>query len=495
MKASDFVHLHCHSTFSLLEALPLPEEIVLRAKELEQTAVGLADKGYTYGLIDFYKSAKSAGVRPVLGLEVYIAARTRFDKESSVDTRRYPLVLLAETGEGYQNLLNLATKSALEGMYYKPRVDSELLKLYGKGLIALSGPISSAISQSALAEDFDRVKSLVDQYRSFFGSENLYLELNDLPAVPGQSEANQQLIRISKEFGVPLVATCNSHYCRRDDAEAHDVLLCIQKNDSVSDTGRFTMRDSDFSMRPFEEMEASFAHVPEALSNTRIIADRCNVEISFGKYRIPKFPTEQGKTEEAMLKEKCEEGLSEKYELKNRQTSKPVNHQTLIDRLNYELEVINKMGFAGYFLIVADFVAEARRRGITVGPGRGSAAGSLVSYVLGITTLDPIELGLLFERFLNPERISMPDIDIDFADTGRDEVLDYVRQKYGHDRVIQICTFGTLAARAAVKDVGRAYGVSFSEMNALAKLIPDRPGTMLKDAMATDELKQATASN
>ncbi|MFA5799374.1 MAG: DNA polymerase III subunit alpha [Candidatus Peribacteraceae bacterium] len=516
MKSSDFVHLHCHSTYSLLEALPLPEEIVLRAKELKQTAVGLADKGYTYGLIEFYKACKDQGLKPVLGLETYVAARTRFDKESSQDTRRYPLVLLAETDEGYLNLLELATHAALEGMYYKPRVDAELLKQFGRGLIALSGPISGAIAQAALAEDAERVKMLVEQYRSFFGPGNLYFELMDLPAVPGQSEVNQQLIRLGKELDVPLVATANSHYCRREDAEAHDVLLCIQKNDTVQDTGRFTMRDSDFSMRPFEEMERAFGHVPQALENTRIIADRCNVTLSFGKYRIPKFPVEKGQTEESLLKEKCEEGLMKKYanvfgesvpsdkgrsalrvtrsELDNVQRA-TFNAQQIRERLNYELEVINKMGFAGYFLIVADFVSEAKRRGITVGPGRGSAAGSIVSYVLGITTLDPLEQGLLFERFLNPERISMPDIDIDFADTRRDEVLDYVRQKYGSDRVIQICTFGTLAARAAVKDVGRAHGVSFAEMNALAKLIPDRPGTQLLDALETDELKQELQTN
>ncbi len=517
MKPSDFVHLHCHSTYSLLEALPLPEEIVLRAKELKHTAVGLADKGYTYGLIEFYKACKDQGLKPVLGLETYVAARTRFDKESSQDTRRYPLVLLAETDEGYLNLLELATHAALEGMYYKPRVDAELLKQFGRGLIALSGPISGALPQAALAEDAERVKMLVEQYRSFFGSENLYFELMDLPAVPGQSEVNQQLIRLGKELDVPLVATANSHYCRREDAEAHDVLLCIQKNDTVQDTGRFTMRDSDFSMRSFEEMERAFGHVPQALENTRIIADRCNIHLSFGKYRIPKFPVEKGQTEESLLKEKCEEGLRKKYGEKamsdppvpngnvragerlavssDELTAHSSQLTAVQNRLNYELEVINKMGFAGYFLIVADFVSEAKRRGITVGPGRGSAAGSIVSYVLGITTLDPLEQGLLFERFLNPERISMPDIDIDFADTRRDEVLDYVRQKYGHDRVIQICTFGTLAARAAVKDVGRAHGVSFAEMNALAKLIPDRPGTQLKDALKTDELKQVLQTN
>ncbi len=493
MKPSDFVHLHCHSTFSLLEAVPTPEEIVLRAKELGQSAVGLADKGYTYGLIEFYKACKEHGLKAILGLETYVAARTRFDKESGVDTRRYPLVLLAENEEGYSNLLELATKAALEGMYYKPRVDAELLKLHGKGLIALSGPIGGAIPQAAMAEDSERMKSLVDQYRSFFGKDNLYFELMDLPNVPGQSEVNQQLIRLSKEFGVPLVATCNSHYCRIEDAEAHDVLLCIQKNSNVSDTGRFTMRDSDFSMRPLEEMEQAFAHVPEALGNTKVIADRCSVKIPFGHYKIPSFPVQKGETEESLLNAQCEAGLQRRYA--HIIAAHPEREKEIRSRLTYEIGVIKNMGFSGYFLIVADFIAEAKRRGITVGPGRGSAAGSIVSYVLDITTLDPLEHGLLFERFLNPERISMPDIDIDFADTRRDEVLEYVRQKYGADRVIQICTFGTLAARAAVKDVGRAFGVSFAEMNALAKLISDRPGTELKDALLTDELLEGIRDN
>lgn len=492
MKPTDFVHLHCHSTYSLLEGLPSTDEIVERALELGQNAVGLADKGYTYGLIEFYKACKSRGIKPILGMETYVASRTRLDKESSQDTRRYPLTLLAETDEGYKNLLELASRAALEGMYYKPRVDAELLKLYGKGIIALSGPLSGNIPQSALAEDFERVKMLTEQYQSYFGRENVYYELMDLSNVPGQSEVNQQLIRFGKELNVPVVATCNSHYCRLEDAEAHDVLLCIQKNANVGDTGRFTMRDSDFSMRPFEEMQKAFAHVPEALTNTRVIADRCSVSIAFGSYRIPTFPVQKGETEASLLKKNCEDALMKKYA---KQMQDPAQEKIIQDRLSYELQVIETMGFSGYFLIVADFVGEAKRRGITVGPGRGSAAGSIVSYVLDITTLDPIEQGLLFERFLNPERISMPDIDIDFADTRRDEVLEYVRDKYGADRVIQICTFGTLAARAAVKDVGRAFGVSFTEMNALVKLISDRPGTTLDEAIGTDELQQAIKGN
>jgi DNA polymerase III subunit alpha len=486
MRSEDFVHLHCHSTYSLLEALPLPEEIVERAIELRQTAVGLADKGYTYGLIEFYQECRKHAVKPILGIETYIAARTRFDRESGTDTRRFPLVLLAENDEGYHNLLQIASAAAIEGMYYKPRVDREILEKYGKGLIALSGPISGAIPQAALAEDGERIAALVEEYCGYFGKGNLYFELMDLPSVPGQSEVNQQLIHWAAKMGVPLVATCNVHYCRSGDAEAHDVLLSIQKNALLSDPNRFSMRDADYSMRPFEEMEKMFGHVPEALENTRAIADRCSVELDFSQHHIPRFPVPKGHTEVEELRRRAEEGFRERY---------PRATKEQRERLTYELTVIEQVGFSGYFLIVADFVSEAKRKGITVGPGRGSAAGSIVSFSLGITGLDPLEHGLLFERFLNPERITMPDVDIDFADTRRDEVLDYVREKYGSDRVVQICTFGTLAARAAVKDVGRAYGVPFLEMNSLAKLIPERPGTTLSEALETQELQTAYRSN
>lgn len=486
MKAADFVHLHCHSTYSLLEGLPSPEEIVLRAKELHQTAVALTDRGFTYGLIEFEQYARKNGIQPILGMEVFVAARTRNDKESGIDTRSTPLVLLAENQEGYRNLLKMATAAAIEGMYYKPRVDAELLERYGRGLIALSGPVTSQIAQAALAEDGQRITMLVEQLRSFLGRDNVYFELIDLPNVSGQAEVNQQLLSWGKKLGVPTVVTCNSYYCRRDDAEAHDILLCIQKNANVADPSRFSMRDSDYSLRPFEELQQAFAHAPEALENTRAIADRIRYDFGPAQYHIPRFTTPSGQSEADFLRELCEQGFVQKY---------PDATAEQRDRLTYELGIIGQMGFSGYFLIVADFVNEARRRGITVGPGRGSAAGSIVSYCLGITSLDPLLHGLLFERFLNPERITLPDIDTDFADTRRDEVLDYVREKYGRDRVVQICTFGTLAARAAVKDVGRAYGIPFLEMNTLAKLIPDRPGTKLKDALETAELKAAYESN
>lgn len=459
---------------------------MLRAKELGQTSVGLADKGYVYGLVEFFQYAKKHGLKPILGSDLYVAARTRNDRESGTDTKSWPITVLCETQEGYHNLLKLSTDAALEGMYYKPRVDDELLKKYGKGLICLTGPLTGAIAQAALAEDGERIKELVAKYREWFGENNVYFELIDLPNVPGQAEVNQQLIHWGKELNVPVVATCYAHYCRADDAEAHDILLCIQKGANVADPGRFSMRDSDYSMRPFEEMEKAFAHIPEALENTRVIADRCNVELEFGKNQIPRFETPDNKPETEYLAELCYKGFTERY-------PNPTKEQS--ERLDYELKMIDQMGFSGYFLIVQDFVNEAKRRGITVGPGRGSAAGSMVSYCLNVTTLDPIEHGLLFERFLNPERVTMPDIDMDFADTRRDEVLEYVRNKYGTGRVVQICTFGTLAARAAVKDVGRSFGIPFLEMNALAKLIPEKPGTKLKEAMETPEMKAAYESS
>ncbi len=484
MKAEDFVHLDCHSTYSLLQALPEVEEVVERAEELGCTAVGLTDKQFAYGLIEFHQKCKKHGLKAILGLEIAFSEVPRRDPTAKDSWT--PLVLLAENQEGYLNLLHIATKSALDMTGDVPVVDRELLQEYGKGLILLTGPIGSAVAQAALAEDAGRVQSLVELFQNCVGEGNVYIELLDLPRVPGQSAANQQLVSIGKKIGVPLVVGSQAHYCRPDDAEAQDTLLCIRDGARLEDPRRPTMRDGDYSMRPPSELLEAFAHVPEALENTRVIADRCTVELDFGTYHIPRFPVPKGTTETQELQRLAQKGFEERY-------PNATNEQQ--ERLDYELSVIDRMGFSGYFLIVADFINEAKRRGITVGPGRGSAAGSMVSYCMNITTLDPLAHGLLFERFLNPERISMPDIDVDFADNRRDEVLEYVRQKYGSDHVVQICTFGTLAARAAVKDVGRAYGVPFLEMNNLAKLIPERPGTTLEDALKTQELQAALKEN
>src|SRR3989344_4086596 len=472
MKSSDFVHLHCHSTYSILEGLSGPKEIVARAKKLGQSAVALTDKHHVHGLVEFHQAAEKEGIKPILGVELFVQST--------------PLVLLAQNNAGYQNLLTLATIAALEKTHSFPTVSLDVLLEHAKGLIALSGPSSSALSQAALVEDTEKIQSLDRTFQDIFGKENFYFELIDLPNTIGQAEINQQFIRWGKKLQVPLVVSCASHYCSAEDAEVHDILLCIKNNARVDDPSRFSMRQENYSMRPFDELEKAFSHVPEALENTRRIADQCSVLFDFKTYHIPRFPDPTGRTEAEYLRDLCLEGFSKKY---------PKATEEQQERLQHELHIIDDMGFAGYFLIVADFVNEAKRRGITVGPGRGSAAGSIVSYCLGITTLDPLEHGLIFERFLNPERITMPDIDTDFADNRRDEVLDYVREKYGDDRVVQICTFGTRAARAAVKDVGRAYGVPFYEMNILAKLIPARPGTRLEDALNTPELKVAYESS
>ena len=453
-----------------------------RAKELNQNAVGIADKGYVYGLVEFYQAAGRAGLKPILGLETYVAARTRFDQESGTDTKRYPLVLLAENDEGYRNLLTLATQAAMEGMYYKPRVDSELLRQYGRGLIALTGPISGAIPQAALVEDGERIQELTEQYRSFFGKDNVYFELMDLPRVTGQNEVNQQLIAWAKKLSVPLVATCNSHYCRPLDSEAHDVLLCIQKNANVADPTRFSMRDSDFSMRPYEEMAQAFAHVPEALVNTRLIADRCAVTLELGKYRIPRFPVSEQETEESTLRRLAEEGFMQRY---------PYATQEQKDRLDHELSIIKSMGFSGYFLIVADFINEAKRRGIAVGPGRGSAAGSIVSYCLNITTPDRWSTDSSSNASsipnASPCRISTRTLPIR-AGMRCWRVCENTGETASYRSAPSNSTRGGERRR-------RAYGVPFLEMNSLAKLIPERPGVTLKDAMETAELKGAYDSN
>ncbi len=487
MKPSDFVHLRCHSTYSLLEALPSPGEIVQRAKEIGSSAVGLADTGHVHGLVEFVLACRTHGLKPILGCEMPFTVRSRLEKDPQGSDGGYPMVLLAENDEGYGHLLSLVTRSALESASGEPRADFDLLREYGRGLLVLSGPIEGLIPQAALREDGKEIRRLAEAIRSCVGDGNLYFELMDIPTLPGQEEVNQQLREWGTTLGVPVVATVPCRYCRREDAEAHDALLCIQRNALLHDPARFSLLVHDLSMRPMEALHRAFSHLPEAIANTRAIAERCSVTLDLGRIHIPRFPVPAGATEASVLHDLCEQGVCRRY---------PRVTKAIRERLDYELTVIAQMGFSGYFLIVADFVAEAKRRGITVGPGRGSAAGSIVSYCLDITTLDPLAHGLLFERFLNPERISLPDIDLDFADTRRDEILAYVAEKYGRDHVAQICTFGTLAARAAVKDVGRAHGVSFVEMNDFAKLIPDRPGTELQQALeASPELRLAVEAN
>ncbi len=483
--ARSFVPLHLHSFYSLLDGLSPTEAYVAKAAEQGCPAAALTDHGVMHGAIDFYKACKARGIKPILGCEVYVAFNKLTDKRAQIDNKRTHLILLCETQEGYRNLLEMTTVAHLQGYYYKPRIDWDLLKKHSSGLIALSGCLQSDLSQAVLNGDEERIKQVMERFLSIFGKDRFFLELQDHPTIPQQKIVNDRLISLSKEWGVPLVATGDSHYVEPTDNVAQDIMICIQSAKNIDDPGRLTMMNADYSMRGPEEMYRVFAHVPEAVENTLKIAERCNVSFDFGKPHLPVFPTPDGKDPAAYLRELCVGGVKEKY-------GKHATDPEITQRLDYELGVITTMGFVGYFLIVWDFVKWAKSRGIVVGPGRGSAAGSIVSYALDITELDPLQYGLLFERFLNPARISMPDIDLDFADDRRDEVLEYVTQKYGRDRVAQICTFGTLAARAAVKDVGRVLGVPFSEMNEFAKLIPERPGTKLADAIESQpELRQA----
>lgn len=454
-----FVHLHNHTHYSILSALAKPAEYIKLAKKHGSSAVAITDSGVTYGLIEFYKLAKKEGIKPILGMEVYVAPLGHLNK--TPENRYSQLVLLAENLTGYKNLLELASIAALDGFYYKPRVDNELLRKFSDGLIALSGSLSGAIPKAILDNDDNEAKRLIEIYQDIFGKANFFLEMQHHPEVANWSIVNSKLLDLSKETSAPLVASNDCHYAKPEDADAHDVLVCIQTQKSVKDEHRLKYV-GNFSMRSPEDMEEAFGFCPEAILNTQKIADRCNVEIEFGNYQIPNFDTGDMEAK-TYLRNLCEQGLKFRYK-------KPTNEA--IERLNFELDTIDRMGFNTYFLIVHDFVKAAKEKGIVVGPGRGSAAGSIISYCLEITELDPLQHGLLFERFLNPERISMPDIDIDFADVRRDEVLEYVTKKYGEDHVAQIITFGTLAPKAAIRDSGRSLGYSYAEVDAIAKKVP-----------------------
>ncbi len=459
-----FANLHGHSHYSLLDGFGTPKDIVLRAKELGYPAVALTDHGVTHGLIEFYKAAKEEGIKPILGCELYIAPRGRFDKEGKIDTKPYHLTVLAENNEGYKNLLLLVTKAHLEGFYYKPRVDYGLLKAYGKGLIALSGCMAGHLPRAILSGNDDEVEEVIKKNLEIFGKENYFLELQDHPLIESQTFVNEKLKALSKKHKIPLVITNDSHYPRPEDSDVHDILLCIQTGVSVNDENRMHYT-GDFSIRPVDDIKAAVRDCPEAVSNTLKIAERCNVELEFGTNLIPQFPTPQNEKADIYLRMLCEEGLKERF-------GKKKVPKEYVERLDFELGVVNKMGFDTYFLIVYDVVKYAKDNGIVVGPGRGSAAGSIMAWSLKITDLDPIEHGLFFERFLNPERISMPDIDIDFADARRDEIFKYMIEKYGRENVAQVITFGTMTAKAVVRDVGRALGYPYAEVDELAKTVP-----------------------
>lgn len=481
-----FVHLHNHTEYSLLDGACRIKEMVKRACELEMPALAITDHGVLYGVIDFYREAKKQGIKPLIGCEVYVALRSRFDREVKVDDDQYHLVLLCENEKGYKNLIELVSRAYLEGFYYKPRVDRELLEKYHEGLIALSGCVAGEIPQLLLQGKYDKAAKTALFFDELFGRGNFYLELQD-HGLRKEKYVCEQLKKISGQTGIPLVATNDVHYIDKKDASVHDVLLCIQTASTVDDENRLRFPGSEFYLKSQEEMQELFADCPQALENTCLIAERCRLDFSFGQFHLPYFSIPEGYTEESYLTELVLKKFKKRF---------PHPSRELEERLFYELKIINDMGFAAYFLIVQDLVNWAKANRIPVGPGRGSAAGSLVSYVLGITTIDPIKYDLLFERFLNPERVSMPDIDIDFCFEKRDKVIDYIINKYGADKVAQIITFGTMAARAAIRDVGRALNVPYSEVDKIAKMVPAELGVTIDRALQiSPELMNAYASD
>jgi DNA polymerase III subunit alpha len=463
-----FVHLHVHTHYSLLDGLTKIDELIDRAKNEGSPAVAITDHGSLYGVIEFYQKCKKAGIKPIIGVEAYLAPVSRLNKITKDDEKNsYHLLLLAKDNAGYKNLLKLVSIAYLEGFYYKPRIDWEVLQQYHEGLIACSACLGGEIPTLIRHGKEEKAKAKILEYKQLFGEGNYYLELMHHPNLPEQTKVNETLIRFSKELGVPLVATNDIHYLDKKDDEAQDILLCLQNKKKREDTDRMNMLGGDYSMRPNHQMISDFKDTPEAIENTLKIAEKCNVEIELGKIQLPYFEVPDGYDTDSYLKKICEDGLKIRYGKSYEEIDKEIK-----ERMDYELSVIKKMGWPSYFLIVADFVGWAKKQGIVVGPGRGSAAGSLVCFLTEITNLDPLKYGLLFERFLNPDRISMPDIDLDFADIRRGEVLEYVEGKYGKDHVSQIITFGTMAARAAVRDVGRVLGAPYDFCDKLAKAIP-----------------------
>ena len=462
-----FAHLHVHTEYSLLDGACRIRDLPRRVREMGQTACAITDHGAMYGAIDFYRACKAEGIHPVIGCEVYVARRTRFDKMHEFDTESRHLVLLCQNEEGYRNLSYMVSQAYVEGFYIKPRIDLELLRAHSGGLIALSACLAGEIPKRILNGDYDGARDYALEMQRIFGEGNFYLELQN-HGLREQAQVNSALLRMHKETGIPLVCTNDAHYLRREDAESHDVLLCIQTGKTVDDENRMRYEPQNFYLRSTEEMEQLFSAYPEAVENTQRIADRCQLEFTFGKYHLPEFQLPPGYTSSQYLRKLCEEGFVARY------GENGAYHK----QLDYELAMIEKMGFTDYFLIVSDFVRYARSAGIPVGPGRGSAAGSMVAYCLHITDIDPMQYDLYFERFLNPERVSMPDIDMDFGDTRRGEVVDYVRRKYGDDHVAQIVTFGTMAARGAIRDVGRVLNMPYADVDTVAKLVPAGPGAL-----------------
>ena len=478
----NFTHLHVHTEYSLLDGSNKIKEYVDRVKALGMDSAAITDHGVMYGVIDFYRAARAAGINPILGCEVYVAPGSRFDREAgSGDDRYYHLVLLAENNQGYSNLMKIVSKGFVEGFYYKPRVDLSLLEKYHEGIIALSACLAGEVARFLTRGMYEDAKKAALRYQDIFGKGNFFLELQD-HGIPEQQNVNQQLLKMHRETGIDLVATNDVHYTLAEDAQPHDVLLCLQTGKKLADEDRMRYEGGQYYVKSPEEMERLFPYAPEALENTHKIAQRCHVEIEFGVTKLPKFDVPEGYTSWEYLNELCFRGLEERYQ--------PVTEELKV-RLNYELSTIRNMGYVDYFLIVWDFIKYARDHDIMVGPGRGSAAGSLVAYTLGITQLDPIRYDLLFERFLNPERVSMPDIDVDFCFERRQEVIDYVRRKYGDDCVVQIVTFGTLAARGVIRDVGRVMDLPYAQVDTIAKMIPQELNITIDKALQMNpELKK-----
>ena len=468
-----FVHLHLHTEYSLLDGACRIRDLMARVKEVGQEAVAITDHGVMYGVIDFYRAAKAAGIKPVIGCEVYVAPRTRFDKVHALDREAYHLILLCKDETGYRNLSYMVSRGFVEGFYNRPRVDMDLLREHHEGLICLSACLAGRVAQNLHHDDYAAAKQAALEYAEIFGEGNFYLELQD-QSLPEERKVNDGLRRIARETGLPMVVTNDAHYLRREDAKMQDVLMCVQMGKTVDDPDRMRFGSEEYYVKSEEEMRALFPDLQEAYDNTVRIAERCNVEFTFGKYHLPEFKLPEGVTSLSYLTELCNQGFDELY---------GAAHPEYRKQLEYEIDMIDKMGFTDYFLIVWDFVRFAKSAGIPVGPGRGSAAGSMVTYTLHITEIDPMKYGLFFERFLNPERVTMPDIDMDFGDTRRGEVVDYVRQKYGEDHVAQIVTFGTMAARGAIRDVGRALSFTYAETDVVAKLVPSTPHMTLDEAL------------
>ncbi len=469
-----FTHLHVHTEYSLLDGSNKIKEYVKRLKELGMDSGAITDHGVMFGVIDFYKEAKAQGIKPILGCEVYVAPNSRFDKEvTGGEDRYYHLVLLAENNQGYSNLMKIVSRGFTEGYYYKPRVDMEVLNQFHEGIICLSACLAGEVQRDISKGLYDEAKKAALRYEACFGKGNYFLELQD-HGIPEQKTVNAALVRMSKELDIPLVATNDIHYTYAEDAQAHDILLCIQTSKLVTDTNRMRYEGGQYYVKSELEMRQLFPYAQEALDNTAKIADRCNVEIEFGVTKLPKFDVPEGYDSWSYLNKLCFDGLAERY---------PDDDGKLADKLHYELGVIQKMGYVDYFLIVWDFINWAKSHDIPVGPGRGSAAGSIVSYCLHITNIDPIRYNLLFERFLNPERVSMPDIDIDFCYERRQEVIEYVERKYGKDKVVQIVTFGTLAAKGVIRDVARVLDMPYNFADSISKMVPNELNMTLNRAL------------